>query len=206
MIPLDDFNRIRAALGDVAEKDIEWSEGLKSPANADEFALEIIFVICNSGMKNTVARGIYDRCVSALIAGRPITKNVFGHKGKVDAIKTIWNRRERLFREFLDADDKLAFAKALPWIGPITCYHVAKNFGADVAKPDVHLQRLADQHGCTVQELCADLAKQLGLRVCTVDTVLWRACANGVINSNTGEIHIERGRAAQFTAEAWRHG
>lgn len=31
-------------------------------------------------------------------------------------------------------------------------------------------------------------AQETGYRIATVDTVLWRACANGVINSRTGEI------------------
>lgn len=81
------------------------------------------------------------------------------------------------------ADDKLAFCESLPWIGGITKYHLAKNFGADVAKPDVHLKRLADAAGCTAQALCDRLARETGYRVGTVDVVLWRACAIGLVDS-----------------------
>lgn len=189
-----DFCDIVNALGTQAVEDIAWAEDLRPPTDADDFAKEVIFVICNSGMKNTVARGIYERCMAALRAGRPVFE-VFGHAGKAQAIERIWSARHELLQGFLAAPDRLAFLEALPWIGPITKYHLAKNFGADVAKPDVHLRRLADREGCTAQALCERLAADTGLRVATVDTVLWRACANGVIDSRTGTILNERAEA-----------
>jgi hypothetical protein len=187
VITASDFNHIRALLGEQAEDDVAWSQNLTAPISAESFALETIFVICNSGMKNTVAAGIFNRCVPALYAGKPVF-DVFKHPGKAAAIEQIWSDREQLHAAYLAAEDKLAFAESLPWIGGITKYHVVKNFGADVAKPDVHLQRLADREGCTPQQLCERLAKETGLRVAAVDTVLWRACAVGVLNSRTGEI------------------
>ncbi len=167
--------------------DIEWSEALQPPIDPVEFAQELIFVICNSGMKNTVARGIYERVRGALAAGRS-ARTSFGHRGKADAIDVIWAGRHSMLLDYAMAADKVAWLRGVPWIGPITCYHAAKNFGVDVVKPDVHLQRLADHHRCTPTELCAALASQTGYRLATIDTVLWRACANGVIHSPTGEI------------------
>lgn len=164
--------------------DIEWSERVSAPSDADEFAGEAIFVICNSGMRFTVAQGIFDRVMPRLW-NRGSAHEVFGHKGKCGAIDFIWNERERLFKEYLAATDKLAFCESLPWIGGITKYHLAKNFGADVAKPDVHLQRLADWEGTTPQALCDRLAKESGYRASTVDLILWRACAIGVIDSRS---------------------
>lgn len=189
MITTADFNRMRALLGDEAEADIAWAEAIQSPKDADSFALEVVFVICNSGMKNTVARTIFERCVCALRTAQPIF-DVFKHPGKSAAIETVWRDRVQLLAEYRAVHgvaNKLAFLQALPWIGEITKYHIAKNFGADVAKPDVHLQRLADREACTVQALCERIAREVGLRVASVDTVLWRACANGVINSRSGE-------------------
>lgn len=187
MLTAQDFALIRAALGPLAEDDIAWAEGCCAPACAKTFALEAIFVICNSGMKNTVARRIYEKVVEALRTGRPVL-DVFGHAGKVAAIEFIWRSRQELHAGYLAADDKLAYLEALPWIGGITKYHLAKNFGLPYAKPDIHLQRLADREGCTPQALCERLSAEVGLGVNAVDTVLWRACANGVINSRTGEI------------------
>lgn len=182
-----DFRAIVAELGDIALDDIEWSEGLSEPQAAADFASEAIFVICNSGMKNTVARGIYKRVMEAIDRGDSAS-TAFGHVGKAAAIDTIWRDRHTLFGRYLVADDKVEFCASLPWIGNITKYHLAKNFGANVAKPDVHLQRLADREGTTAQALCERLAAATGYRAATVDVVLWRACANGVINSRTGEM------------------
>jgi hypothetical protein len=164
--------------------DVEWAEGVSEPLDRDEFAREAIFVICNSGMRFTVAEGIFRRVIAALDRGES-AGTAFGHKGKAGAIDLIWSRRGELLRQYRASADKLAFCEALPWIGGITKYHLAKNFGLDVAKPDVHLQRLADHEGTTPQQLCADLARATGLRVNTIDVVLWRACAIGAINSRS---------------------
>ncbi|TPM55328.1 hypothetical protein FJ959_18135 [Mesorhizobium sp. B2-2-4] len=186
MITAADFRNIITALGEQALEDIEWSENLKPPVDADDFALEAIFVICNSGMKNTVARRIFEKCRDELYRGGN-ARNVFGHLGKATAINDIWNGRAALLERYNAALDKIEFCASLPWIGDITKYHLAKNFGADVAKPDVHLQRLADREVTTAQALCDRLAAATGYRAATVDVVLWRACANGVLNSRTGE-------------------
>lgn len=190
MITLADFERVIELMGDQAREDIAWSEGIAAPKTAEEFALETIFVICNSGMKNTIARQIYERVRAALIDGRPASSQ-FGHPGKAAAIEHVWQKRDVLFGQFSGIhapEAQLQFLAQIPWIGEITKYHLAKNFGLDVAKPDVHLQRLAGREGTTPQALCERLAREYGYRVATVDTVLWRACATGVLNSRTGEI------------------
>lgn len=176
--------RLRAA--GWAEEDIAWSEGCGPPKDAEDFASEVIFVICNSGMKNTVARRIYDKVMPMVRMGGSAA-NVFGHYDKSQAIDIIWIRRDEFFAGFMAAADKVAFCETLPWIGPVTKYHLAKNFGVDVAKPDVHLQRLADIEGVTAQELCERLAETSPYRVRTVDVLLWRACAVGIIDSRTGD-------------------
>jgi hypothetical protein len=189
MITVEDFHRIVILLGEQAYEDIAWAEALKPPTDADDFASEVIFVICNSGMRNTVARRIYDAVMESLRAGGDAA-SVFGHHGKAAAIEHIWQNRDLLFAAYLAAGDKLTFLAELNWIGHITKYHLAKNFGLDLAKPDVHLKRLADREGVTAQALCERLARETGYRVATVDTILWRACANGVINSKTGDIQV----------------
>jgi hypothetical protein len=191
VLTADDFREIVRRLGQVALDDIAWSDACREPQNAIDFASEAIFVICNSGMKNTIARSIYERVERALHDGHS-AGTVFGHKGKAAAIDDIWKRQDELLAAYLAAPDKVEFCASLPWIGGITKYHLAKNFGADVAKPDVHLQRLADLEGVTAQKLCARLSRETGHRIATVDVVLWRACANGVLNSRTGELARQR--------------
>lgn len=187
MITRDIFDEIVRRLGSQATEDIGWSESIAPPESADAFALEAIFVICNSGMKNTVARGIYDRVTKALSDGLP-ARSAFGHPGKAAAIDYIWGMRASLFDAWKSAADQLEFVTSLPWIGGITKFHLAKNFGMNVVKPDVHLVRLAEAHRTTPHDLCAHLAAQTGYRIATIDTVLWRACANGVLNGHTGEL------------------
>lgn len=191
MITLDLFNHIVARLHDAgfAQDDIEWSENCGPPATPEEFASEAIFVICNSGMQNKIARKIFDRVMPMVQAGGS-ARNVFGHQGKCDAIDVIWALRLEFWRGYMDADDKVAFCETLPWIGGITKFHLAKNFGADVAKPDVHLQRLADLEGVPAQALCERLAAASGYRAATVDLLLWRACAEGILNSHTGAVSV----------------
>lgn len=178
------FAELVAAVSDAGYDDAAWSESAGPPISAEEFAAEAIFVICNSGMRFTVARDIFDRVMRAVRAGSSAS-TAFGHPGKAAAIDDIWARRNELYAGYLAAPDKLAFCAALPWVGEITKYHLAKNFGADVAKPDVHLQRLAERAGCTPQEYCERIAALTGYRVATVDVVLWRACAIGVIDSRS---------------------
>jgi hypothetical protein len=65
--------------------------------------------------------------------------------------------------------------KKLPGIGPITKYHLAKNIGmANVAKPDIWLERAAVLCSTTVQELVEFLSKKYGLSRHAVDVILWR--------------------------------
>lgn len=164
------------------EAAIEWSENVRPPRNANQFASEAIYVIINSGMSNKVAVPIHHRCMRALRQGKSVT-TVFGHPGKAAAIDWIWKRRRWLYRKHQETDDLLAFCESLPWVGPVTAHHLAKNLGADVAKPDVHLIRLAKPGGESVQELCERLAAETGYRAATIDMILWRACADRIIHS-----------------------
>lgn len=194
MITLRRFRRLERALQEAGyANDSIWPEAIMPPSTAEEFAQSAIYVIVNSGMKYGVAQQIYKRCIEKLYAGGKARK-VFGHPGKAKAIDTIWKHREELFAAFLEAEDKLDFCASLRWIGPVTRYHLAKDLGVDVAKPDVHLARLARRDRTTVERLCRRLAKDACCRVATVDTILWRACATGILDSRLYE--LEGWRAA----------
>jgi hypothetical protein len=185
----DLFNELITRLGEAgyAEDDIRWAENTKPPADAAEFATETIFVICNSGMKHTVARQIFDKCMAAIAAGESCT-TVFGHKGKAEAMDLIWATRDQLFHDFLAAGDKIDFCQSIPWIGGITRFHLAKNFGAQVAKPDVHLVRVAERHATNPQDLCERISASSGYKINTVDLILWRACAVGILDGRTCQL------------------
>lgn len=177
------FARIEAAVREAGYSDaIAHSERAAAPTSGKQLAAEAIYVICNSGMSNRTAVTIFNRCMAALNAGRSAT-TAFQHPGKAAAIDQIWRRRRVLFRHFRSAHDVVAFCADLPWLGPITKFHLAKNLGVDVAKPDVHLNRLATAEGAMAQELCERLAAETGYRASTIDLILWRACADGIIHS-----------------------
>ena len=161
---------------------IEQSENIIPPTTSKQLAAEAIYVVCNSGMSNRTAIGIFERCMEALRAGRS-ARTVYAHPGKSAAIDEIWRKRRCLYREFHKTDDLVGFCARMPWIGPVTKFHLAKNLGVDVAKPDVHLNRLAAAEGVTAQDLCKRLASETGYRAATIDLILWRACADWIIRS-----------------------
>lgn len=188
MITVKRFKRIEAVLRQAGYGPvIDWSENIEPAPDAEAFAERAIYVICNSGMMNAVAEPISERCIAALRNGRSAASE-FGHPGKQVAIDQIWADREKLYAQFLKASDPIAFLQTLPWVGPVTSYHLAKNLGADVAKPDVHMERLARRNRTTTHTLCRRLARQTGYRVATIDTVLWRACADGLLKSSVYEL------------------
>ncbi len=187
MITLKRFRRLEQAVREAGfGPSIEWSERIEPPKSATEFASATIYVIIHGGMANAVAVHIYARCLAAL-AAKGSADRVYGHSGKAAAIDHIWNDREALFQSYQAAEDKLLFLALLPFIGPVTRLHLAKNLGADIAKPDVHLERLARAEKTTTAKLCRRLALQTGHRVATIDTILWRACAEGILKSSVYE-------------------
>src|SRR3546814_12142360 len=90
---------------------------------------------------------------------------VFGHKGKSAAMDHIWANRTQLFADYLAAPDKIQYCRSIPWIGDITCYHLAKNFGAQVAKPDVHLVRVAVRPASNAQDLVERISGGRGNKI-----------------------------------------
>jgi hypothetical protein len=62
-----------------------------------------------------------------------------------------------------------------PLIGQITAFHLAKNLGFDLAKPDRHLRKLSVALGYkTAQSLCETISRITGDPISVVDIVLWR--------------------------------
>lgn len=152
--------------------EIEWAQTVQPVNDPDIFWREFAWVVLNSGMRNQVAAGIWQRVRPTVERGGSASE-VFGHKGKAAAIDQVYMCRIERLAEYVAAPDKLAYLRSLPWIGGITCFHLAKNYGHDVAKPDRHLVRVAGSEG--VDRLCSRLAQASADRVATVDVVIWRA-------------------------------
>ena len=84
--------------------EIDWADDIKPCENAISFFCDYAWVVLNSGMKNQVAKKIWDKIKAALLDGKDIAE-VFNHKGKVNAIKHVWLNQYRLFDAYNDAVD-----------------------------------------------------------------------------------------------------
>jgi len=161
--------------------EIKWASEVRLCNNSTDFAFEAIWVICNSGMKYKIAYQIYTSILTAISSDTPI-EAVFNHTGKIKAMKYMLESRNSIFQTFLEVDDKISYLETLPYIGKITKYHLGRNLGLNVCKPDRHLERLARKFKITPFELCDYLARKSGDRIGVVDIVLWRASIEKIID------------------------
>lgn len=94
------------------------------PLDPEVFALAAIQAICAAGTTPEDGRRIFERCRCALEAGATARMG-FRHLAKAEAIDRIWAERESLVAGWARADDKTAFLRTLPWVGPLTAQRLA---------------------------------------------------------------------------------
>lgn len=108
---------------------------------------------------------------------------IINHPKKVDAILSCARKMESGgwpdFKHWLELMDLLVAPGKLGYIGPATRYHLARNIGADVAKPDRYMLDIAHDHGypetgAGVHALAERISQLAGERIGVVDAVLWR--------------------------------
>lgn len=76
-------------------------------------------------------------------------------------------------------NDPICQLQKLAFIGPITSWHLAKNLGLDVAKPDRHLVRVSERLGFfSADHFCRELAATTGEPAKVVDLIVWRYIAD----------------------------
>ena len=174
------------------EHELTWQqEAADVPVEESDLLAEAAWVILNSGMRESVIRPLFariavtfcdfescERIISMESGCRDSALAVFRHPRKIDAILAFVRATSRigapemLRRIRYEGPESLY---ALPFFGPATARHLAKNIGVEVAKPDRHLRRLADWLGFgDPQQLCHQLADVTGDSVAVVDVVLWR--------------------------------
>jgi len=148
---------------------------LDNPCNDSErFFREYVWVVVNAGMKYQIADIIYQKIIYALNKKYKL-ENIFGHVQKVEAIKYVQKRKKKIFNSYYNSNNKIEFLECLPFIGPTTKFHFARNLGLDVCKPDRHLRRIAGYYKLTPDLLCKMISEKTHDRVGVVDVVLWRA-------------------------------
>jgi len=179
---------IRWGFGD----ELDWQYNVSLDLlTENDFLREAAWVILSSGMSERVirlkfpgvSRAFYDwTSAERIVANAPDCKaeafNHFRHSMKIDAVITLATHIcERGFSSVRQrvTEDGVLYLSQFPFLGPATSYHLAKNIGLAVAKPDRHLKRIALTLGYrSVQHLCADISTITDEPVPIVDLVLWR--------------------------------
>lgn len=188
-----------------AQKMLDWStKDIGMPLTPEDMASEIIWIILCAGRSAQAARTIEKKVWVAIRANKPVVE-VFGYQAKAAAIERAWREREQDFVALYavgnkDMEKLVAWCGSIPFVGDDTQFQLAKNFGADVCKPDIWLCRLAgipDKPRRAVKfrfpacmSLCRPLAVATGDRIAAVDSLLWLACNKGVlrVDCNAGAV------------------
>ena len=179
---------LRAGFGE----EISWQASVDfNNISESDFLREHAWVTLSAGMKERVIRNLFHPISSSFYyweSAKIIVENEshcrnsalrhFNNIHKINAIiitaKDISSKGFNLFKANIHLDP-LKILQSLPYIGPVTCYHLAKNIGLQVAKPDRHLTRLAHSVGYSdVQQFCKDISEHTGDSIPVVDIVLWR--------------------------------
>lgn len=167
-------------------ENILWAEGLQYVTPDAQYLLrEFAWVVVNSGFRYQVARKLWPKLLEAFHYFDPAEVNeeclergleVLNHRGKLGSIVKMAGiiRKEGVAVILQDSQEPMKLTR-LPWIGNITCWHLAKVLGADVIKPDVHLHRAARAAGFQEAiELARAIQNASGERLTVIDSVLWR--------------------------------
>lgn len=166
------------------KEEIQFVEGRKfDQITSDDFFREYAWVVISSGISNKAAISVFRKLME--------TRNVdvVKHPGKNKALKKAdcnYLKWFGLLQACKIDEDKIKYIQTLPYMGPATSYHFARNLGIDCAKPDRHLKRIAwvfdytKTVGCNciydVQGMCKKISEETGDRIGTVDVILWRYC------------------------------
>lgn len=184
------------AKGIIIEKgyaeEIDWQTCVSfTKLTEADFLREASWVILSAGMSETVIRKHFPAISSAfenwegaavIVKHRRMCESaalaVFSHVGKITAILRLAIRVFEHGFEYIKERIRLNgvnYLQTFDYIGPVTSFHLAKNIGLDVVKPDRHLVRLASALGfLSPAELCHTISAVTGERVSVVDLVLWR--------------------------------
>lgn len=172
--------------------EIAWQDQVQfSEVDENTFLREAAWVVLSSGMREAVVRSKFQSFSLAFynwLSARRIRTNarqcrrtafrIFGHLGKINSIieiaRLVDDEGFDVFKQKIGTEGVL-FLQSLPYIGPTTCYHLAKNLGLDVVKPDRHLLRISALMGyADPVELCRTISSAVGDRASVVDIVVWR--------------------------------
>lgn len=172
--------------------EIDWQEEVTLD-HLDEptFLRESAWVVLSAGFRETVLRRRFGKVSEAfldwssadlIMSKRETCRSdallAFGNQRKIDAILVIVGRVavegiETIRKEITRRGTE--FIRELPFMGPITARHLAKNLGVVMVKPDRHLTRLAAKTGYdSAEQMCRTIAEVVGDSLSVIDIVFWR--------------------------------
>lgn len=172
--------------------EIHWQKSVSTEQVTEaSFLRETAWVILNSGFREQTARKLFgnislsfydwqsaadinkdrDACIAMAL-------DSFNHQAKLnamaDAAAIVLEAGMEKITQRLN-DGPIEFLTSLNFIGSVTSWHLAKNLGCDVAKPDRHLVRAARHFGFEcVHSFCHTLSRTSHDKVSVVDLVVWR--------------------------------
>lgn len=172
------------------QRDSDFTEFTES-----DLLREHAWVALCSGFRESVVRRVFDHvslCFcdwessEAIVASGEVccltAASSFSNHAKLKGILSAARQINAVgFSKFKQAvlTDPINKLQSLPYIGPITSWHLAKNLGLDVAKPDRHLVRVSQSLGFRdANHLCRELAASTGEQAKVVDIIVWRYIAD----------------------------
>jgi hypothetical protein len=172
--------------------EIQWQLNLANKDFTEKDLLkEAAWVILASGFKTKIVEQFFnfislcffdwenaDLIVNNKEYCRELALQRFNNYKKIDALINVaiyikTNGFELVHKNIIN--DPMSELLKLPYIGNITVWHLMKNLGINVAKPDRHVVRIANNFGYTcIQQFCSEISKLTGDPIAVVDLILWR--------------------------------
>jgi hypothetical protein len=172
--------------------EIDWQEEVEvGDVDEQAFLREAAWVVLAAGFRESVLRRRFAEISRAFLGWssadailadsetcRANALNAFGNRRKIGAVFSIVEmvsaQGMEVIRQRLRTDG-VSFLREVPFLGPVTVLHLAKNLGLPVVKPDRHLVRMAGHLGYEgAEEMCETIAQMVGDPVAVIDIVLWR--------------------------------
>jgi hypothetical protein len=143
------------------QNEVEWQAGINfNDVTESDFLREGAWVILNSGMRESVIRKYFLELSFCFFEWESAIKindsrtvcyeaaiGIFNNDRKLSAIIDMSARIcDISFDKLKECLEKapVEFLQTFKHIGPVTSYHLAKNLGLQIAKPDRHLVRLSN--------------------------------------------------------------
>ena len=172
--------------------EIDWQSDLEfERVTESDFLRETAWVILSSGFREAVVRQCFDEISHAFLGWcnaeqiyekRDVCKKqaieIFHNQRKINAIGEVVGKVATDGITRVKEEIRLRgveYLQELSYIGPVTAFHLAKNLGLNVVKPDRHLVRMARCTGYdSPVDMCEAVAECVGDPLGVVDVVLWR--------------------------------